>query len=68
MGWSSLIITHDVDEALILSDRVYIIKGQPGEITFELPVDFKSFDVEKIIFEPEFIEAKRQLLNELKEV
>jgi ABC-type nitrate/sulfonate/bicarbonate transport system ATPase subunit len=68
MGWSSLIITHDVDEALILSDRVYIIKGQPGEITFELPVDFKSFDIEKIIFEPEFIEAKRQLLNELKEV
>ena len=68
MGWSSLIITHDVDEALILSDRVYIIKGQPGEITFELPVDFKSFDVEKIIFEPEFIEAKRQLLDELKEV
>lgn len=67
MDWSSLIITHDVDEALILSNRVYIIKGQPGEITFELPVDFNLYDVEKVIFEPDFIEAKRQLLQELNE-
>lgn len=67
MGWSSLLITHDIDEALILANRIYIIKGRPGEIVYELPVQFKQQEVKNIIFEPEFIEAKRLLLNELNE-
>lgn len=66
LEWSSLIITHDVDEALILSDRIYVIKGQPGEITYELAVPFDRSDVETLMFEPDFIEAKRKLLKELK--
>lgn len=67
MGWSSLLITHDIDEALILANRIYIIKGRPGEIVYELPVQFKEQEVKNIIFEPEFIEAKRLLLKELNE-
>ncbi|XJS10618.1 ABC transporter ATP-binding protein [Aerococcaceae bacterium WGS1372] len=67
MGWSSLIITHDVDEALILSDRIYVINGQPGRITYELAVDFKHQNVEEVIFEEEFIQAKQVLLSALKE-
>lgn len=67
MGWSSLIITHDVDEALILSDRIYVINGQPGRITYELAVDVQHQNVEDIIFENQFLEAKRKLLAALKE-
>jgi ABC-type nitrate/sulfonate/bicarbonate transport system ATPase subunit len=33
MKLSTLFITHDVDEALLLSDRVYILNGKPGRIT-----------------------------------
>jgi ABC-type nitrate/sulfonate/bicarbonate transport system ATPase subunit len=33
MGLSTLFITHDVDEALLLSDSVFIMNGRPGEIT-----------------------------------
>lgn len=66
LDWSSLLITHDVDEALILSDRVYVIAGQPGTMTYELDVDFVTKDIENIIFEPEFLAAKRKLLGALK--
>lgn len=67
MGWSSLIITHDVDEALILSDRIYVINGQPGRITYELAVNFQHQNVEELIFEEQFIEAKKKLLLALKD-
>ncbi len=36
-GLSAFIITHDVNEALLLSDRIYILGGRPGRITHELP-------------------------------
>lgn len=33
---STLFITHDIDEALRLSDRIYILGGRPGRIMTEL--------------------------------
>ena len=30
---STLFITHDIDEAILLSDRIYILGGKPGRIT-----------------------------------
>lgn len=65
VDWSSLLITHDVDEALILCDRVYVISGQPGTIIYELDIDFTSNNIEEVIFEPSFLEAKKKILNAL---
>lgn len=38
LGLSTLFITHDVDEALTLSDRVYILNRKPGEITHTIDI------------------------------
>lgn len=38
IGASTLFITHDVDEALVLSDKIYIMSGAPGKITREFTV------------------------------
>lgn len=65
LDWSSLLITHDVDEALILCDRIYVLAGQPGKITHEVHVDIDTTDIENVIFEPEFLRAKQELLNAL---
>lgn len=37
---TSVLVTHDVDEALFLSDRIFILSGSPARITNELPVAF----------------------------
>ena len=33
---STLFITHDIDEAILLSDRIYLMGGKPGKITDEI--------------------------------
>ena len=33
---STLFITHDIDEAILLSDRIYILNGTPGTIREEI--------------------------------
>jgi len=38
MKVSTLFITHDVEEALVLSDTVYVMKGRPGKITHRIDV------------------------------
>ena len=35
---STLFITHDIDEAILISDRIYLLSGSPGEITGEIPL------------------------------
>jgi ABC-type nitrate/sulfonate/bicarbonate transport system ATPase subunit len=38
MGLSTLLITHDVEEALLLSDTVHILSGKPGRIASAIEV------------------------------
>ena len=36
---TALLVTHDIDEAILMADRIIVISGPPGRITFELPID-----------------------------
>ena len=36
---STLFVTHDIDEAILLSDRIYLLTGKPGEITKEIVIE-----------------------------
>jgi len=35
---TALLVTHDIDEAILMSDRIIVISGPPGHITRELPI------------------------------
>ena len=35
---STIFITHDIDEAILLSDRIYILGGKPGRIIDEIRI------------------------------
>jgi len=39
MNLSTIFITHDVEEALVLSDAVYIMNHRPGVITHKIEID-----------------------------
>ena len=36
---TALLVTHDIDEAILMADRVVVVTGPPGRITFEMSID-----------------------------
>ncbi len=62
---STIFITHDIDEAILLSDRIYLLTGQPGSITAEIKIRQPKPRREDFNLTPEFLEYKRQILEEL---
>ncbi len=62
-----LFITHDIDEALFLGDRVYVMTARPGRIKEEITVGIprpRSLDV---LTSPEFTELKRYVMAHIRE-
>ena len=69
--WSRLsktivLITHDVDEALLLSDRVYVLTGRPGRVTMVMSVELPRPRHFQMVTSPEFAGLKSQLLDRLR--
>lgn len=62
---STLFITHDMDEAVLLSDRIYLLTGQPGRITSEIVVEEPRPRRQDFNLSPEFLQYKRQVQEQL---
>lgn len=62
---STIFITHDMDEAVKLSDRIYILSGKPGKITAEITIDVPRPRPHDFDLTPEFLEYKRQIAQNL---
>lgn len=60
---STVFITHDIDEAILLSDRVYILTGAPGTITNEIKIDVPKPRDKDFNLTEEFLNYKRQIVN-----
>ncbi len=62
LGVTVLLVTHDLDEALHLSDRVYVMGARPGRIVDEVAVAVPRPRGEEIVATPEFARLKGRLL------
>lgn len=63
MNSTILLITHDIEEAILLSDRIYILSEKPavvkGEIIVNLPKDRKD----EIVTSEEFVKIKKNIMK-----
>ncbi len=60
-----LFITHDVEEAIYLSDRIYVLSERPGRVQLELQVPLARPRQPHMVTEPEFVAAKKAILDSL---
>jgi NitT/TauT family transport system ATP-binding protein/sulfonate transport system ATP-binding protein len=60
-----MFITHDVEEAVYLADRVIVLSAHPGKIKHELKTDLPHPRQQRMIGEPEFGKLVRKLMTEL---
>ena len=64
---STIFITHDVEEALILSDTVYILNGKPGIITHKIDVQPERPRKSNFFVSREFAEQKSFILEAIED-
>jgi ABC-type nitrate/sulfonate/bicarbonate transport system ATPase subunit len=64
-GRTVMFITHDVEEAVYLADRVIVLSARPGKIKRELKIDLPRPRRHRMIAEPAFGKLIRELLTEL---
>lgn len=60
-----LFITHDIEEAIFLSDRIYILSDKPAVIKDEIEVNLIDRNSKDIVTTKEFNDIKRRILNAL---
>ena len=60
---TTLFITHDIDEAILLSDRIYLLSGSPGKIAAEIVIQEPKPRRDDFSLTPEFLEYKREILS-----
>lgn len=62
---STLLITHDIDEAILLSDRIYLLTGKPGTLTKELVIKETKPRRKDFHLSEEFLQYKREIIAHL---
>jgi ABC-type nitrate/sulfonate/bicarbonate transport system ATPase subunit len=62
-----LTITHDIEEGIFLSQRMYVMSPHPGKIQQETPIPLPSDRHLDLKLTPKFIEIKRHLIQTLRE-
>ena len=63
--WTALLITHDVREAILLSDRVVVLSPRPATVSLVLDVDLPKPRGIDALTSPRFLELERRLLETL---
>lgn len=62
---STLFITHDIDEAILLSDRIYLLTGKPGQLTKEIKIQEPKPRRKDFHLSEQFLEYKKEIISHL---
>ena len=58
-----IFVTHDVEEAVYLSDEIYVMAARPGRVVAQLPVSITRPRPREIVLGREFMRIKEECLK-----
>ncbi len=66
LGTTVLFVTHDIDEAILLSDRICIMSGRPGRILRTITIDLPRPRSIASLTSTEFMRYKAEIMADIK--
>ena len=67
LGKTIVLVTHDADEALLLSDRIYVFTARPGKVRTVIEVDLPRSRHHRMVTDGSFIAIKAGMVAALRE-
>jgi NitT/TauT family transport system ATP-binding protein len=65
-GLTALLITHDLEEALLLAGQVHIMAPSPGRIVRSVTVDLERSDMARLRVSSDFLQLREDLAQSLR--
>jgi NitT/TauT family transport system ATP-binding protein len=65
-GTTVLFVTHDVDEAIFLADRILVMSASPGSVISDIRVDLERPRSPDIATSEKFVELKKKCLGHIR--
>jgi NitT/TauT family transport system ATP-binding protein len=63
---TTVFVTHDIEEALFLADRIIVMSARPGRVIDDIRLPFARPRLGELVTEQEFVRLKRHILNLLR--
>ena len=63
---TTIFVTHDIEEAVQISDRVVVMSPRPGRVEREITIDLGRPRTDDVLTSPKVLEYKADLLRTLK--
>ena len=64
---TTILVTHQIDEAVYLSDRVFVFTARPGRLKQEVPIDLPRPRELEVKFSPEFVHLTNHIWKLIEE-
>ena len=65
---TAILVTHDLDEAILLGDRIVVLSGAPGRVCLEMDVPIpRPRTPQELRFHPAYPQVRRQLWEALQD-
>ncbi len=61
-----LFVTHDIDEAILLADRVCVMTARPGRITRDIAITLPRPRTIDALTDPAFIGFKAEIMSQMR--
>jgi NitT/TauT family transport system ATP-binding protein len=58
-----IFVTHDIEEAIFLGDRVVVMGTAPGRVIADIPIELERPRDQSVLFDPYFARVKRQCMD-----